>query len=663
MKRAIYILTLMLFLNNNLILSQNSDTQSSTESLSSNDSGENPCIYQEQKTYAWRVTPTIGDMYRVGLDTLFLNYYNKDVEDSYSLSYNYLGNLGTPGESRVFSLRDNTPEFMFLKPYKYFYVSPENKTFYNTQIPLTQLSYLSGGSKINQEERFMANFAANVNKKLGVGTTFDYIYSRGFYNFQGVKNMSWQTYLSYVADKYQLNTYFSLGNYSNQENGGITEIDYILKPENVNANLSAPKNIPTNLENAWNTLKNKEFYLTQRYNIGFDRTYMVSETDSTEFKEFVPVTSFIHTLYLSSNKREFRINQGGILTENFFENTYLNNNSTLDSLSYFSLQNTFAISLNEGFNKYAKAGLSGFATIENRKYTNMIDSTDIGFIERSQSSNVLWVGGELSKQRGSILTYRVNAKFGLSGDNLGDLYLNGNVQTKIPLFKDSLIVRAKGHYKNIEPSYYMKHYISNHFKWSNNFNKEKRVGVYGELYLPYTSTTFEAGVENITKYLYFNNSSLAAQHDGNIQVLTAMLQQDFSFGIFNWNNSIAYQKTSNKTVLPLPDLSIYSQMYLRFKIAGVLDTQLGVDCRYFTKYYSQMYQPATQMFHTQDISQVGNYPLMNVFASMKLKKTRFFVMMYHVNKGLLGNNDYFAAPYYPLNPRVFKFGVSIDFAN
>ena len=69
------------------------------------------------------------------------------------------------------------------------------------------------------------------------------------------------------------------------------------------------------------------------------------------------------------------------------------------------------------------------------------------------------------------------------------------------------------------------------------------------------------------------------------------------------------------------------------------------------------------MYHTQEDMKVGNYPLMNVFANCKLKQARFFVMMYHVNKGLFGSNEYFLAPNYPFNPRVFTLGVSIDFNN
>ena len=658
MKRIFNIIFLLLF---TLVIK--GYAQELEAAASTNTPADDPCIQHEDKTWSWRLTPELGMMYPERLDTAFLNFYRTDIEDSFATSYNYLGNFGSPGQSRIYFDREERPDFLFMKAYDHFNVSPEKMRYFNTQIPFTQVAYLTGGSKPNAEDRLKATFGGNINRRIGLGASIDYIYARGFYNFTGVNSIDWQLYGYYLGDRYQVQAYTNIANFSNQENGGISDINYILKPENVNANLSDPRNIPTNLENSWNRIKHKDIYLTQRYNLGFDRTYMVDDNDSTEFTEFIPVTSFIHTLHYSTNYRKFIIQQGGILKEDFFQNTYLNETQTDDSLRYHSLKNTLGIALNEGFHKYAKFGLAAYATLENRSYTNMQDSARLNFIDRKYTTNVLWVGGELSKQHGSILTYRANAKFGLAGYNLGDIDVTAQLQTKIPLFGDSLYIRANGFFKNSEPSYYFKHYVSNHFAWSNSFDKERRLRAMGEIYLPVSQTNIKAGVENITNLLYFNNDGLPAQHGSNIQVFQASLQQNFELGILNWNNSVVYQKTSNKQVLPLPDLSIYSQLYLNFRIARVLQTQIGVDCYYYTRYYSPMYQPATQMFHTQNISKTGNYPLMNVFANMKLKKARFFVMMYHVNKGLFGGNDYFMAPNYPVNPRVFKMGVSIDFSN
>ena len=148
-----------------------------------------------------------------------------------------------------------------------------------------------------------------------------------------------------------------------------------------------------------------------------------------------------------------------------------------------------------------------------------------------------------------------------------------------------------------------------------------------------------------------------------MQVFSTSLNQNFKIGIFNWDNKITYQTSTNESVIPLPKFSIYSNLYLLFKIAKVLDVQLGVDCDYYTKYKSVAYQPATMSFYNQNEAEIGDYPFMNAYINMKLSKARFYVMMSHVNQGLFGNNNYFSMPHYPLNPRKFQVGVSVDLAN
>ena len=177
-------------------------------------------------------------------------------------------------------------------------------------------------------------------------------------------------------------------------------------------------------------------------------------------------------------------------------------------------------------------------------------------------------------------------------------------------------------------------------------------------------TRLKAGVENIKNYTYFNQQAVPEQKSGSIQVLSASLNQDFKLGIFHLDNEVTWQKSSDQTVLPLPDLSLYHNFYMQFKLAKkVLSVQLGADVRYFSKYNAPAYMPAIQNFYLQpenDQVEIGGYPIVNVYANLHLKRTRFYVMMYHVNQGMSSPN-YFLSPHYPINPRVLKFGLSWNF--
>jgi hypothetical protein len=168
---------------------------------------------------------------------------------------------------------------------------------------------------------------------------------------------------------------------------------------------------------------------------------------------------------------------------------------------------------------------------------------------------------------------------------------------------------------------------------------------------------------------YFVN---VEQNATDINLLTAQLSQDFTFGPLNWENVITYQRSSNNNVLPVPDLNAYSNLYLRFKIAKVLKCDFGADVRYFTKYYAPDYSPMLGQYTVQKNMaaegepdtriEIGNYPIVNVYANFHLKHTRFFVMMSHINAGS-GKRNYFLVPHYALNDRIFRIGLSWNFFN
>jgi hypothetical protein len=113
-------------------------------------------------------------------------------------------------------------------------------------------------------------------------------------------------------------------------------------------------------------------------------------------------------------------------------------------------------------------------------------------------------------------------------------------------------------------------------------------------------------------------------------------------------------------------LNIFTNLYLKFKIAKVLGVELGADATWFSKYYAPDYCPALSQFAVQQNAasrvELGGYPFIDVYANMVLKKVRFFVMMSHINAES-GNRMQFLAPHYPLNNSVIHFGVSWVFYN
>ncbi|MBO5720254.1 MAG: putative porin [Bacteroidales bacterium] len=632
--------------------------------------------------YAWRLSETLGTRYRVPIDTLHLNFFQTDQPYSWDDGATDAGYLGGPSMSRIVFNRYETPEFMFKFPFMRNIVTPQTYTFYNTRLPMTLLSYMSGAGKENRNDDLKATFSANVNKNLGFEGNAQYLYNRGYYARQRTKNFNWQLAGNYVCDKYQLDVMFNAYSLTMQENGGIKDDAFILRPDNVDngrGNVGS-KDIPVNLNGALTRLKGKNVYATHRYNIGSYKTKIINDTLSVE--EYVPVMSIIHTFDFEDNQRGFS-DYNADDNKNYFKNSYINDGITNDTTSYWKISNTIGVSLLEGFSKRAKMGVSAFATYEVRRFKlmptpspesantppqlPMLPEEEYPFEAQKNmlttTDNIIWVGGELSKRQGSLLTYDVKGKWGLTGSELGSMDIEGGIQSKFKFLKDSLTIRAYGFFKNIEPNFYTKRYNSNHFVWNNDFGKIRKFRVGGEILIPGWGTYINVGFENIQNHVYFNKDNLPTQESDNIQLFTATLKQKLNVSVVHLDIEAIYQASSKQSAIPVPALSAYGNLYVLFKIAKVLETQIGVDCRYNTLYYSEIYNPATATFRVQDEYKVGNYPFMNVYANMKLKMVRFYVMYSHFNKGLFGGNNYMNMPHYPMNPASFQFGVSVDFAN
>ena len=406
-------------------------------------------------------------------------------------------------------------------------------------------------------------------------------------------------------------------------------------------------------------------------------------------EEYVPVTSFIHTARFDNYRR---IYQAYETPANFYAQNYFNygtaaNDSIYDSTKHWSLKNTFAVALLEGFNKWVKAGLKAFLSYELRHYALPTMQTPSGSTIAFFNGDKTWnqhdisVGGQLLKTLGKTFHYDVSAEAWLAGSRAGQLHVDGHADLGFPLFGDTVQLAATAFFHRSAPSFYMNQYYGKHYMWDNNLSQEIHSRILGEFSLQKTRTKLRVGYDVLKNYTYFgiqndrvrsgdnylvqHNDLNVRQSSSPISLLTLQLQQDFRLGIFNWQNVLTLQKSSKDDILPVPIFNAYSNLFLRFKVARVLDVDLGVDGRYFTSYYAPEYIPGIGAFGIQETeasrTKIGNYPHLNAYANFQLQHTRFFIMFTHVNSAEGGK--YFFTPHYPLNQRVLQFGVSWNFFN
>ena len=393
--------------------------------------------------------------------------------------------------------------------------------------------------------------------------------------------------------------------------------------------------------------------------------------------EYVPVTSFLHTMKFDTYRR---IYQAYETPKDFYADTFnpagnYPGDSIYDKTTHYRMQNTFAISLLEGFNKWAKAGLKAFVTSDLRHFTLPTETE----IAKAYNEHNLSIGGQLIKSQGKTLHYDATLETWLTGKDAGQMKIDADADVNFALFGDTVRLQASGFFHRLNPTFYYRHYHSKHFWWDNDdMSKIIHTRIEGKFGYEKTKTTVRVAFDNIKNHTFFamgynvtddfgrtGNTLSVVQKSGAISLLTLELQQKLKLGPLHWDNVITYQKSSDDMALPVPDLNIYTNLFLRFKIARVLKCDFGADARFFTKYYAPDYSPALGQYAVQtgnNRTEVGNYPIVNVYANFHLQRTRFFVMMSHINAGQ-GKPDYFLAPHYPLNQRIFRFGVSWNFYN
>lgn len=748
------------------------DARSNTFNPNSHSKGKQ----KEEKTieprgmYVWTVNPLFGDRIPVQKDTLQHLFMNTVFTTGKHGEYNTTGNLGAPRLNRIFMDRGTNTAFAFTDPLSFFLTPIGDLRFTNTLSPITSLNFYSCGDRTDGEDYFKALFASNVNKRLGFGMKFNYMYGRGYYQAQSTALFDYTLWLSYIGEHYQAHFAFSTDHLKLTENGGLEDDRYITHPETFE-HLPSTSEMHTNLQSNWNKNDALHFFLTHRYNVGFYRKVPMTqqeieakkfamasrkeaekrekmengdvdskgrpnqtlsgrptdakvegdlpvdsssvalsgrisvdsqakadsllasqkkEAEDTSWlkNELVPVTSFIHTLSLDKYSREYiayHTPTGYYGTPGSFKDDkgepIVFGDTINDLTDHIALKNTFAIAMLEGFNKYVPTGLKAYITNNYSRY----ELPDETYRTKAYDETTLHVGGQLTKTLGSIFHYDIRGQvcvfdYKENSGKLGDITFDGRADVNIPLFGDTVRLDLNGFYHSEAPDFYMRHYHSRNYWWDNDdFSKQKHTHFGGAISYPKTKTSLRVGVDYISNYTYLNAShelsetGLQIKHVASpdqatedIKVVTAELSQDFKAGPLNWENKVTYQYSSNTKELPLPELNVWTNLYLDFKIAKVLKCHFGAQGTYFTRYYAPEYVPGLSQFAIQKNETVrtklGNYPFVDVYANFVLKGCRFFVMMSHVNAGQ-GNKMYFTVPHHPMNERVFRLGISWNFYN
>jgi hypothetical protein len=600
---------------------------------------------------SWKLSEYAAFQDSVALDTLLDNFQNYHPVFINSLTSSYLGNYGTPGLNNDFFDRKSNVDFFFFKSREAYLLTPENLKYYNTRTPYTRLDFGQSENKaVKNETRFNVFHSQNVNPYLNFTLRMNMAKSAGQYNAQESKNSFITLYSSYTRENLSIYSGFIANAVKNNENGGLTDDELLFngaETELLNVNLNSSKS----------TFSGSYYYVNGEYRFG---KIIETEEDSALFR---PIFGILVSSQYERHKQEFVDEEEPENT--FFENTYYDSDYLKDSIRFNRVNNVLQLKQYENTQRKISFGTRAFLGIEFINTTTpgadtarFVGSDTARYESIVNNYSNLYIGGGIFRETGKFWTWKFDGTIYMIGPKAGQTELAGTISKPFTVFKDSMAALVlTGSINNMVADYFQEEFYSNHYRWNNDFSMEQRMDVNGTIISPRFKLKLSGNYAIVNNYIYNNDKGIPSQTDKELLVFSAFADKDFSFRNLHFRVRALWQQASNEDYIHLPDLSGFVSAYYKFVIAKVLFTQIGADTRYNTKYYADAYSPATGLFYLQNEKKYGNYPYIDVYANLRLKRTRVFFKMQNIGTNFL-DGEYMATPHYPMPRSSFRFGIS-----
>ncbi len=691
--------------------------------------------------YNWKLNPYDLSIELVEMDTSLTSFQNFNPLLKNAISSNYLGNLGTAAQSKIYyDRRKYETGFIFSEPYSIYFHLPQDQRYFNTKRQFTLLNYSTGGPKEESEQVLGVLHTQNVTPEFNFGFDYDLISSIGRYQNQELKQNLLTVFSSFRRKGYHLHTNFGLNKFKGQENGGIDSLHYLGDND-----YKDRMNIPVKLNDARTQVANVNFYLAHEYKFGRTRSE-VKERSEAEIQQKSMVKNLNQQKYSKDDeggkKKQIydseKMDKGDHISDSTINDTIVSSSfdlenieerkeNLLDTIRIFK-PSGFSISheliYNSDLRKFIDDNIeetedfylerdffidstSTYDEVRQKQFGNKLalnykysDKFSIRFAfynEQMKYDYNVWpdtlsVDTLISASEDTTINYNIkdnfeskysnsNISFYLKAllfnhilfDGYVEYYISGYKKENSKLdFKFAYILRKdlevsfEGEYSNKRPEYFYENYESNNFKWNNeslNRIEEWDAG----FAIRSAKYKFNAKVQygQLTNYLYLDTLAYVNQKNAHINVMSADVYKHFKLGPINSITRFVYQKSTNDSLLNLPEFNLYQSLYFeRLSVfpstGGKLLWQVGVDFRYNSSYYADGYMPPLGLFYRQFDHKIEDYQCLDLFINVNIKRARIYLKYSYLNS-VINEEYYFTGPYYPAPEPIFKFGLAWTF--
>jgi len=549
-----------------------------------------------------------------GLNTGFLQY-----EPTRTQPFNHL-NLGNPGSAhQQFVYR--SPERRGLQigwnQYDLYRTNAANSKFYKITEPFSEVAYYIGGNQADGyvTAKFSRNFAKDVNftldyhrmSQLGRTNQFPHQNTRNTnlnsgVNFKGFKG------------KYRGFFVFTTNIVQAEDNGGISN------PPNQDLEFFSPNSASVFLENAQTKQTQNELYYTHFYSL----RQALDRTRNYEISHVVGVKNHNYIFFDETSNPDY---YGG------FDRG--DQGISID-LKYQQWENHFKLRTFSKGKDYLEAGLLhlnhsvGDSSLNNLFLTGILKFSPIqGILLDGYAHLGIW---------DQVGDYEVRGKLSFTSKKLGAISLGLTSKLYSPSYTENHLV------------------ISNIPAWNNSFNKTLENILEGTLSPGKTGINLTGRYTLFNNLIYFNENGLPGQYDQAFSLFQLEVTKNFKWKAFHLENALAFQETTQSSILRLPRWYGQHSLYYQDRWFKVLEVRIGFDLRHHNAYFANYYHPLVGKFILQNRQMVGYYPAVDGYLSIKVSRFRAFAQWYNISSMIVKNKWLEHSPSY-LHPDGLRFGV------
>ena len=516
-------------------------------------------------------------------------------------------------------------DFYFLNPFLDRFFNHKNFSFFRTNRPYTDLYYASS-SKETEQPIVRAIHTQNIDYFTNIGFAYQAYSAKEFVRQSNSSVSSLILWFSKEKQKYRYQINFYLNNVKLLDNGGIIDTGEY-NPEYEQYYLTKAKTrigyMGVNFNPEYIILRKKNFKLT--------------------IQNYGEASRHYHSYY----------DENPIHSPEIYQHIYVDSSFSYDSVSYDLINDELRLKAISKYGNYLfSAGYEG----QNFYYFR-------GYIYKPKSLwyNNLYIKGGLEK-----FPISHNIHFGLYGQYylLGRKATNTTVKSQLS-YKGKIVESGlQGEYMSLVPSYFIVRYRGNTNRWENNqFDNQNIARLNLWLTIPSVSFKISASLWNISNYITFSNA-VPIQYRDSFNVYQLKIQKNLHLKFIHFDNWVNIQYSDQNSIVDLPlvmaQSSIWLDFYL-FKRAMHLNT--GADIYYTTAYRQYFYNPAIVAFYQTADKYTGNFPIVNLFVNIHVKRMSLFFKFDFVNPVLNSTGFYTTALHYHYPTFYYRFGARWWFKN